>query len=104
MADILKIIRIFALAIQTIQQNSGMITEIGNDILSIRQTLSDVWDFLTEQEQQLLLTSIKTRLCRKNGIIYHMGDEPNYIFCIVKGNVKLSKEGVGGRQQITRTW
>ena len=79
-----------------------MIREIENDILSIRQTLSDVWDLLTEQEQQLLLTSIKTRLCRKNGVIYHMGDEPDCIFCIVKGNVKLSKEGVGGRQQITR--
>jgi CRP-like cAMP-binding protein len=31
-----------------------------------------------------------------------MGDEPVCLFCIVSGKVKLCKEGVGGRQQITR--
>ena len=80
----------------------GMLSGKENDILNIRQTLSDVWDLLTEEEQQLLVNLIKTRYCQKNEAIYHMGDEPVCLFCIVSGKVKLCKEGVGGRQQITR--
>ena len=98
----MKIIRTFAPAIQTIFHNSGMITEIENDILSISQTLSDVWELLTEEEQHLLLNLIKTMHYQKNEVIYHVGDEPTCIFCVAKGKVKLSREGVGGRPQITR--
>jgi CRP-like cAMP-binding protein len=80
----------------------GMVLGKENDIHSISQTLSDVWELLTEEEQQLLVNLIKIKDCQKNEVIYHMGDEPTSLFCIVKGKVKLCKEGVGGRQQITR--
>lgn len=80
----------------------GMISEIEHDIIRIKQTLSDVWELLTEEEQHLLLNLIKTRYYQKNEVIYHVGDEPTCIFSVAKGKVKLSREGVGGRPQITR--
>ena len=68
----------------------------------MKQTLSDVWELLTEEEQQLLQNFIKIRRYQKNEVIYHEGDEPNCLFCVVKGKVKIYKEGVGGRHQIMR--
>lgn len=79
-----------------------MVSGKGNDILRIKQTLSDVWELLTEEEQLSLLNLIKIRRYQKNEVIYHEGDEPTCLFCIAKGMVKIYKEGVGGRQQIMR--
>jgi CRP-like cAMP-binding protein len=73
-----------------------------NDLTKIKQTLSDVWDLLTEEEQQLLENSIKIKRYQKNEAIYHEGEVPTCLFCVVKGKVKIYKEGVGGRQQIMR--
>lgn len=79
-----------------------MLSEKGNDIQRMKQTLSDVWELLTAEEQQLLQNFIKIRRYQKNETIYHEGDEPNCLFCVVKGKVKIYKEGVGGRHQIMR--
>jgi CRP-like cAMP-binding protein len=79
-----------------------MLSEKRNDIQRMKQTLSDVWELLTEEEQQLLQNFIKIRRYQKNEVIYHEGDEPNCLFCVVKGKVKIYKEGVGGRHQIMR--
>lgn len=79
-----------------------MLSKKGNDIQRMKQTLSDVWELLTAEEQQLLQNFIKIRRYQKNEVIYHEGDEPNCLFCVVKGKVKIYKEGVGGRHQIMR--
>ena len=83
-------------------ESSIMILGKENDLTKIKQTLSDVWDLLTEEEQQLLEKSIKIKRYQKNEAIYHEGEEPTCLFCVVKGKVKIYKEGVGGRQQIMR--
>ena len=79
-----------------------MLSEKENDIQRMKQTLSDVWELLTAEEQQLLQNFIKIRRYQKNETIYHEGDEPTCLFCVVKGKVKIYKEGVGGRHQIMR--
>lgn len=68
----------------------------------ISQTLSDVWEMLTDDERQLLYDYVKVRRYQKNEVIYKEGDKPTYIYCPVKGKVKVFKEGVSGRQQIVR--
>jgi len=79
-----------------------MIAGKETDIQRIAQTLSDVWDLLSEDQQQLLVDRTKIERIEKNEVIYHEGDTPTHLYCIVKGKIKIYKEGVGGRQQIVR--
>jgi CRP-like cAMP-binding protein len=79
-----------------------MIAGKETDIQRIAQTLSDVWDLLSEEQQQLLVDRTLIERIEKNEVIYREGDTPTHLYCIVKGKVKIYKEGVGGRQQIVR--
>ena len=64
--------------------------------------MTELWLPLTDGQRQLLVDNISVRRYQKNEIIYHENDEPEYLFCLLKGKVKIYKEGVGGRQQIVR--
>jgi CRP-like cAMP-binding protein len=79
-----------------------MVSGAETDMQRISQTLSDVWEMLTDDERQLLYDYVKVRRYQKNEVIYKEGDKPTYIYCPVKGKVKVFKEGVSGRQQIVR--
>ena len=79
-----------------------MIAGKETDIQRIAQRLSDVWDLLSEEQQQLLVDRTLIERVEKNEVIYREGDTPTHLYCIVKGKVKIYKEGVGGRQQIVR--
>lgn len=48
------------------------------------------------------MTILTFRRSRKTSFIYAEGDEPEYLWCLLKGKVKKTKEGVGGRVQILR--
>jgi CRP-like cAMP-binding protein len=39
---------------------------------------------------------------KKNEVIYYENDTPQDLMCLLKGKVKIYKEGVGGRSQIIR--
>ena len=39
---------------------------------------------------------------KKNEVIYYENDTPKDLMCLLKGKVKIYKEGVGGRSQIIR--
>ncbi|MDE6153568.1 MAG: Crp/Fnr family transcriptional regulator [Muribaculaceae bacterium] len=39
---------------------------------------------------------------KKNQIIYAEGEQPEYLWILLKGKVKIYKDGIGGRQQILR--
>lgn len=66
------------------------------------QSMTELWLSLTEEQRQLLKESITIRKYQKNDILYTEGDSPEFFFCLMKGKVKIYKEGVGGRQQIVR--
>ncbi|MBO6144757.1 MAG: Crp/Fnr family transcriptional regulator [Prevotella sp.] len=72
------------------------------DTFRIAQSMTELWLPLTDEQRQLLVDNISVRRYQKNEIIYHENDEPEYLFCLLKGKVKIYKEGVGGRQQIVR--
>lgn len=66
------------------------------------QTISEIWSPLTDEQRQYLSEDILLRDYKKNTIIYHENEKPQYLFCLLKGKVKIYKEGVSRRQQIVR--
>ena len=71
-----------------------------DDILKTAQSMDTLWSPLTDEQRQLLADHIDIRHYKKHDIIYHEGDKPQHLFCLLKGRVKIYKLGVGGRQQI----
>ena len=65
-------------------------------------SLSEVWRVLTEDERDILRNNSKILNFKKNEMIYCEGDEPRDMMCLLKGKVKIYKDGVGGRSQIIR--
>ncbi|MDR2121328.1 MAG: Crp/Fnr family transcriptional regulator [Tannerella sp.] len=70
--------------------------------VDISSSLAEVWRVLTEHEREILRTSSIIQHFKRNEKIYSEGDEPRDMMCLLKGKVKISKQGVGGRSQIIR--
>lgn len=68
----------------------------------ISKDLAEIWSILDGDEKRRIIDKFQLRTYRKNQIIYAEGDEPTYLFCLLKGKAKLCKDGIGGRQQILR--
>lgn len=64
--------------------------------------LNPVWDFLTPDEKEFIDQHTQTKYFRKNEIIYNEGELTGHVVMLVRGTVRLSKEGVGQRLQIIR--
>jgi len=65
-------------------------------------TVSDVWRLLNGQERKLLRENAYIQHFKKNQKIYSEGEKPQHLMCLLKGKVKIYKDGVGGRSQIIR--
>ncbi len=70
--------------------------------VDLSASLSEVWRVLTEKEREILRNSSKIQYFKRNELIYCEGDEPKDMMCLLKGKVKIYKDGVGGRSQIIR--
>jgi CRP-like cAMP-binding protein len=70
--------------------------------VDLSASLSEVWRVLTEDEREVLRNNAKILNFKKNEMIYCEGDEPHDMMCLLKGKVKIYKDGVGGRSQIIR--
>lgn len=64
--------------------------------------LNLVWNHLTPDEKEFIDQHTSVRHYRKNEIIYNEGDLTEHVVMVVRGTVRLSKEGVGQRLQIIR--
>lgn len=64
--------------------------------------LSELWTILSPDEKRKITDNFKIHNLNKNQIIYAEKEEPEFLWCLLKGKAKLYKDGVGGRQQITR--
>jgi CRP-like cAMP-binding protein len=71
-------------------------------ILDFSSSLNDVWRLLNNAERELLRAHAKVQRYRRHQQIYAEGDEPTHLMCLLKGKVKIYKDGVGGRTQIVR--
>lgn len=64
--------------------------------------LTDVWRVLTDKEREMLRNNSSIQIFKRNELIYCEGDEPKDMMCLLRGKVKIFKDGVGGRSQIIR--
>ena len=70
--------------------------------LVIQNDLSEIWSILDGDEKRRIVDNFSIHSFKKNQIIYAEKDEPEYLWCLLKGKVRLYKDGIGGRQQILR--
>lgn len=56
----------------------------------------------TDKEKKLIATNSSFSYLEKNEIIYKEGESPNHLICLVCGQVKIYKEGIGGRDWISK--
>ena len=64
--------------------------------------LNAVWNFLTPDEKEYIDQHTTIKNYRKNETIYNEGDLTEHVIMVLRGVVRLSKEGVGQRLQIIR--
>ena len=70
--------------------------------VDLSASLSEVWRVLTDKEREILRSNSTIQHFKRNEFIYCEGDEPKDMMCLLKGKVKIYKDGVGGRSQIIR--
>lgn len=68
----------------------------------IIESISDLWELLSEEERDLLISNYTILMYKKNEVIYTEGEKPASLMCLLSGKVKIYKDGVGGRSQIIR--
>ena len=64
--------------------------------------IDDMWQLLTDEQQELMANHLEVRRYKKNQVIYAEGEKPNHLMCLLEGKVKIYRDGVGGRCQIMR--
>ena len=68
----------------------------------IAESIHDLWQPLTDAQKDYLAQNFTIQKYKKNETIYCEGETPKHLMCLLKGKVKIYKEGVGGRSQIIR--
>ena len=70
----------------------------------ISQDLSELWSALKPDEQRIVTDNFTIHHYKKNQIIYAEKEEPEFLWCLLKGKVKMYKNGIGERVQILRLY
>lgn len=68
----------------------------------INEDMAEIWSILAPDEKRLVAENLKIHTFNKNRFIYAEGEQPEFLWCLLKGKVKKIKEGVSGRTQILR--
>jgi len=66
------------------------------------ESIYSLFQELTIEEKEKIKESFSSSKYKKNETIFKEGDKPSGLICLIKGKVKMFKEGVGGREQIIR--
>lgn len=70
--------------------------------LRIAESMSGLWDPLSDEQRQYLLDNMEIKIFQKNEKLYEENDAPVYLMCLISGKVKVYKSGSAGRTQIVR--
>lgn len=81
-------------------QHKDMIKEALEKVIS--EDLAEIWSILNGEEKRLILDNFVVHNFKKNQIIYAEKEDPEFLWCLLSGKVKLFKDGIGGRTQILR--
>lgn len=68
----------------------------------ITNSIQDLMQLLTAQQQEELKNCISVQQFKKNEAIYQEGEVPQMLHCLISGKVKIYKDGISGRTQIVR--
>jgi len=68
----------------------------------LEDAIPELYGLLNEEQRLMVDNHHKIQYFRKNEIIYCEGDSPKTMLCLIKGKVKIYKDGIGGRSQIIR--
>jgi len=68
------------------------------------ELIVELWSSLNDDERTILMENALIQYYKKNEHIYVEGETPTYMMCLLRGKVKIYKEGVGGRNQIIRLY
>ena len=68
----------------------------------LKEEMSEMWSVLTNEDKRIITDNFRIHTFKKNEVIYSEGEEPKLLMCLLKGKVKIYKDGVGGRSQIIR--
>lgn len=79
-----------------------MVKQQHKEDFDFSSSLTEVWRVLTDKEREMLRNNSTIQTFKRNKLIYCEGDEPKDMMCLLKGKVKIFKDGVGGRSQIIR--
>ena len=64
--------------------------------------LNTLWSTLTEEERERVSKAVKIVRYAKNQIIHYDGEESSHMGMLLRGKIRLYKEGIGQRPQIIR--
>ena len=64
--------------------------------------LNALWDTLTDEEKSRLSEEVEIVHYAKHEVIHNDGDMSQYVWMLLRGTVRIYKEGIGQRQQIIR--
>lgn len=70
----------------------------------ISHDLSELWSALRPDEKRIVIENFTIHQFKKNQIIYAEKEEPEMLWCLLKGKVKMYKNGIGDRVQILRLY
>lgn len=68
----------------------------------VSEDMAEIWSVLNNDEKRQITDAFEIHNFKKNQVIYAEHEPPEYLWCLLKGKVKLYKDGVGGRVQILR--
>ncbi|MDE7401976.1 MAG: Crp/Fnr family transcriptional regulator [Muribaculaceae bacterium] len=63
-----------------------------------------MWNALQSSEKKLIVENFRYEKYKKNQIIYAESEQPENLYCLLEGKVKLFKSGIGDRVQILRLY
>lgn len=78
-----------------------MMKEKGDET-NLEVSIPGIWTLLNDEEREIIKEHARFVNFKKNEVIYCEEEIPKDLMCLLKGKVKIFKNGVGGRSQIIR--
>jgi CRP-like cAMP-binding protein len=66
------------------------------------EDLLEICQFLNPKQKEEFICNCEIHRLKKNQMLYAEGDKPEHIMCLLRGKIKITKKGVGGRNHIVR--
>lgn len=70
----------------------------------ISHDMSEMWNALLPEEKRIVTDNFVMTTYKKNQVVYSENEQPEFLWCLLKGKVKMFKNGIGDRVQILRLY